>query len=183
MESNKFIGIEQRLKEEKDILREIMFAEDDLSETMLEPSMEGSIQWLQWAEWLAHGFGGGSDEEVRVAYRSLHFMTNIARLSGAYVGAASMQCIQSGFSDTSSWEEVTEHLSDLANTYIHEHPEVASIIAAFMPEIDHYHRYGQVGELSAALFGYQLEEAAMIAHASQSFDGWDGLIPADFYEE
>ncbi len=177
-------NIQQRAEDELPTMRDILDEHSDAGgreAVFIDNTLEYDVAVLSYAEHLAQLLGDeitdkGRSEEMRVAYRAIHFMSLLTGLHGCNRGVTLDPLEAMSSIDN---EDVRDSIRQIADDYSEQCPTVMGHVDAYMPEIDPSGKYGYLAETVAGFIGRQIEDGLLAAIAADEVAAWDGMIPDD----
>ena len=177
-------NIQQRAEDELPTMRDILDEHSDAGgreAVFIDNTLEYDVAVLSYAEQLAQLLGDeitnkGHSEEMRVAYRAIHFMSLVTGLLGCNRGVP-LESLE-GMLSTNN-EDVRDYIRQIADDYSEQCPTVMGHVDAYMSEIDPSGKYGYLAETVAGFIGRQIEDGLLAAIAADEVAAWDGMIPDD----
>ena len=168
--------VQKRAEDEQEVMRDILFEHaDDRDAVFIDNALEHDVAMLSYAEHLGRTLSDEvSDEEVRVAYRSIHFISIVTALHGCNKGVSLESLRELPEADVS---EAREYIRKIAELYGERRPTVMGYVEAYMPEIDPSGRYGYLAETVAGLVGSQVDDGLQAWAAADAVASWDGIVP------
>ena len=177
-------NIQQRAEDELPTMRDILDEHSDAGgreAVFIDNTLEYDVAVLSYAEHLAQLLGDeitdkGRSEEMRVAYRAIHFLSLLTGLHGCNRGVTLDPLEAMSSIDN---EDVRDSIRQIADDYSEQCPTVMGHVDAYMSEIDPSGKYGYLAETVAGFIGRQIEDGLLAAIAADEVAAWDGMIPDD----